>query len=76
MTDQHFTLFDTVIGICGIEWGPRGINGLQLPMGSERRPEPAFASAMRYCGIGTDRRGAARDRAHRRAARGKPDDLT
>src|ERR1700760_1637045 len=37
MTDQHFTLFDTPIGICGIEWGPRGINGLQLPMGSEEK---------------------------------------
>src|ERR1700746_478314 len=34
MTDQHFALFDTAIGICGIEWGPRGINGVQLPMGS------------------------------------------
>ena len=35
MTNQHFALFDTPIGICGIEWGPRGINGLQLPMGSD-----------------------------------------
>ena len=35
MTDQHFTLFDSAIGVCGIEWGPRGINGVQLPMGSE-----------------------------------------
>ena len=35
MTDQHFTLFNTPIGICGIEWGPRGINGVQLPMGTE-----------------------------------------
>jgi len=35
MTEQHFTLFDTPIGVCGIEWGPRGINGVQLPMGSE-----------------------------------------
>ena len=34
MTDHHFALFDTEIGICGIEWGLRGINGLQLPMGS------------------------------------------
>ena len=34
MMDQHFALFDTPIGICGIEWGPRGINGVQLPMGS------------------------------------------
>jgi methylated-DNA-[protein]-cysteine S-methyltransferase len=33
MTDQRFALFDTAIGICGIEWGPRGINGVQLPMG-------------------------------------------
>jgi methylated-DNA-[protein]-cysteine S-methyltransferase len=34
MTNQHFALFDSAIGICGIEWGPRGINGVQLPMGS------------------------------------------
>src|SRR5579863_2074575 len=37
MTDQHYALFDTAIGICGIEWGPRGINGLQLPMGSDEK---------------------------------------
>jgi methylated-DNA-[protein]-cysteine S-methyltransferase len=37
MTEQHFALFDTAIGICGIEWGPRGINGLQLPMGSDEK---------------------------------------
>jgi methylated-DNA-[protein]-cysteine S-methyltransferase len=37
MTDQHFTLFDTPIGTCGIEWSPRGINGVQLPMGSEEK---------------------------------------
>ena len=37
MTDQHYALFDTLIGICGIEWGPRGINGLQLPMGSDEK---------------------------------------
>jgi len=35
MTDQHYALFDTPIGLCGIEWGPRGINGLQLQMGGE-----------------------------------------
>jgi methylated-DNA-[protein]-cysteine S-methyltransferase len=34
---QHYALFDTPIGICGIEWGPRGINGVQLPMGSEEK---------------------------------------
>jgi methylated-DNA-[protein]-cysteine S-methyltransferase len=37
MSNQHYTLFDTAIGICGIEWGPRGINGVQLPMGSEEK---------------------------------------
>jgi methylated-DNA-[protein]-cysteine S-methyltransferase len=37
MTDKQFTLFDTPIGICGIEWGPRGINGVQLPMGNEEK---------------------------------------
>ena len=38
MTDQqHYALFDTPIGICGIEWGPRGINGVQLPMGAEEK---------------------------------------
>jgi methylated-DNA-[protein]-cysteine S-methyltransferase len=37
MTDQHFTLFDTAIGSCGIEWGPRGINGVQLPMGNDEK---------------------------------------
>ena len=35
MTDQHFAIFDTAIGRCGIVWGARGISGVQLPMGSE-----------------------------------------
>ncbi len=37
MTDQHFALFETAIGMCGIGWGPRGINGVQLPMGSREK---------------------------------------
>jgi methylated-DNA-[protein]-cysteine S-methyltransferase len=37
MSDQHYTLFDSAIGICGIEWGSRGINGVQLPMGDETK---------------------------------------
>lgn len=37
MHDQHFALFDTAIGVCGIEWGSRGINGLQLPMGDAEK---------------------------------------
>ena len=35
MTGHAFTIFDTSIGRCGIAWGPRGINSVQLPMGSE-----------------------------------------
>jgi methylated-DNA-[protein]-cysteine S-methyltransferase len=34
MTDHNYSLFDTVIGTCAIAWGERGINGVQLPMGS------------------------------------------
>jgi methylated-DNA-[protein]-cysteine S-methyltransferase len=35
MTDHSFTMFDTAIGRCAIAWGSRGINAVQLPMGSE-----------------------------------------
>ena len=35
MTGQHFVIFDSAIGPCGIVWGERGITGVQLPMGSE-----------------------------------------
>ena len=35
MTVNRFAIFDTAIGRCGIVWGARGINGVQLPMGSE-----------------------------------------
>jgi O-6-methylguanine DNA methyltransferase len=31
MTAHGFTLFDTVIGRCGIAWGGRGVVGVQLP---------------------------------------------
>lgn len=37
MTDQSFALFDTALGTCGISWTPRGINGVQLPMGNEEK---------------------------------------
>jgi O6-methylguanine-DNA--protein-cysteine methyltransferase len=37
MTDQHFALFETRIGLCAIAWGPHGINGTQLPMGGEQK---------------------------------------
>src|SRR3954466_10184969 len=32
---QHFAIFDTAIGRCGIAWGEHGINAVQLPMFSE-----------------------------------------
>src|ERR1700748_3178241 len=35
MNGQHFSIFDTAIGRGGIAWGERGINAVQLPMGSE-----------------------------------------
>ena len=37
MTGQHFALFDTAIGRCGIAWGARGINAVQLPMANEEK---------------------------------------
>lgn len=37
MTGQHFAIFDSAIGPCGIVWGERGITGVQLPMGSEEK---------------------------------------
>ena len=35
MTGYCFAIFETSIGSCGIAWSARGINGVQLPMGSE-----------------------------------------
>jgi len=29
--EQHFTLFETAIGTCGVVWNARGIVGVQLP---------------------------------------------
>ncbi len=37
MTGYCFAIFETAIGSCGIVWGTRGINGVQLPMGSEEK---------------------------------------
>jgi methylated-DNA-[protein]-cysteine S-methyltransferase len=44
MTDQGFTLFDTVIGRCGLAWGDRGLIGVQLP---ESSPGAAWARLRR-----------------------------
>ena len=35
MTGQHYAIFETPIGPCGVVWGERGVSGVQLPMGSE-----------------------------------------
>jgi methylated-DNA-[protein]-cysteine S-methyltransferase len=35
MSEHHFAIFDSAIGRCGIVWSERGINAVQLPMGSE-----------------------------------------
>lgn len=37
MSEHHFAIFDTAIGRCGIVWGERGINAVQLPMGNEEK---------------------------------------
>ncbi len=37
MTERSFAIFDTAIGRCGIVWGARGINAVQLPMGDEAK---------------------------------------
>ncbi|MCA6110777.1 methylated-DNA--[protein]-cysteine S-methyltransferase [Bradyrhizobium cenepequi] len=37
MTGQHFAIFDTAIGACGVVWGEHGITGVQLPMGTEEK---------------------------------------
>ena len=35
--NHRFALFDTAIGRCGIVWGERGINAVQLPMPNEQK---------------------------------------
>lgn len=37
MTGQHFAIFDTMIGACGVVWGAHGVTGVQLPMGTEEK---------------------------------------
>jgi methylated-DNA-[protein]-cysteine S-methyltransferase len=37
MSTLGFALFETTIGCCGIVWSDRGIVGVQLPEGDERR---------------------------------------
>jgi methylated-DNA-[protein]-cysteine S-methyltransferase len=49
MTANCFTIFDTAIGACGVVWGSRGINGVQLPMGDEKKTRSRIA--QRYGNI-------------------------
>ena len=35
MSGRGYTIFDTMIGRCGIAWGPAGIVGVQLPEARE-----------------------------------------
>jgi methylated-DNA-[protein]-cysteine S-methyltransferase len=77
MTNQHYALFDTAIGTCGIEWSPRGINGVQLPMGNAEKT--AKRIRQRHGEISeaapTSEVQAAIDRIIELLS-GKPDDLT
>src|SRR6516225_6019326 len=77
MTDQHFCLFDTPIGVCGIEWGPRGINGMQLPMGDEGKTR-ARIRQRRGDSVEAEPTDAVKAAIGRIVAllAGKPDDLT
>jgi len=49
MSTQSFAIFETSIGACGIVWGPRGINAVQLPMGDEKKTRSRIA--QRYGNI-------------------------
>jgi methylated-DNA-[protein]-cysteine S-methyltransferase len=49
MTGHCFAIFETAIGSCGIVWGARGINGVQLPMGSEEKTRSRII--QRYGGL-------------------------
>jgi methylated-DNA-[protein]-cysteine S-methyltransferase len=44
MVTQGFTLFDTIIGRCGLAWGARGLIGVQLPQSA---PGAAWARLRR-----------------------------
>src|ERR1700738_2612272 len=77
MTDHSFAIFDTAIGRCGIAWGPRGINAVQLPMSSEdktrariRERYAAVAEALRPAEVRSAIEGIVELLA------GKPNDLT
>jgi len=76
MTNEHFTLFQTAIGTCGIAWGARGINGVQLPMGTPEKTR--IRMQQRYGSIDEAAPSAQVSRAILRITgllAGQPDDL-
>jgi len=40
---QHYCLFDTAMGACGVAWSDRGVTRLQLPEGSRSATEHRLA---------------------------------
>lgn len=48
MADCGHTLFATVLGPCGIAWGPRGVLAVQLPEADEARTRERM---LRGCGV-------------------------
>src|SRR4051794_19059933 len=77
MSNHHFALFDTAIGRCGIVWGERGINAVQLPMPGEQMTRARIG--QRHGGIVETLPPADVQRVIARIVellQGKPDDLT
>src|SRR4051812_22430061 len=77
MSDNNFVLFETAIGTCAIAWGPRGINAVQLPMGSIEKTR--IRMQQRYAGIAEAEPPAHVQRVIARIEAllaGQPDDLT
>jgi methylated-DNA-[protein]-cysteine S-methyltransferase len=77
MSSHHFALFDTAIGRCGIVWGERGINAVQLPMPSEQKTRARIG--QRHGGIAEASPPADVSDVIARIVElleGKPDDLT
>ena len=71
MTGHLFVIFDTSIGRCGIAWGPRGSRRNNCRWVTRKRPAGGFANAMATSQRRWRRRGAERDRWHRRTAFGQ-----
>src|SRR5262245_54762416 len=49
---EHYCLFDTAIGVCGIAWSERGITRLQLPQRSRAATERRLREMSAKAGAG------------------------